>query len=122
MLDYRQKTVQQNITPQESLEKDGWTILEGNPKHAMRFDHGTPDNAPVVAIWECTPGKIHKDEQRFNEFATILEGEVEVTVNGESQLLQAGDTFFVAKGDSFTLDIKTNLRKCFIGCGSGPLF
>ena len=121
MLDYRQNTEQRDIGPCNSLAEDGWTVLEGTPLQTMRFDHGTLDDGPVVAIWECTPGKIHKDEQPFNEFLTLFAGEVEATLNGESLTLLPGDSFFVAKGDAITWDVKKTVRKYLIACGNGPL-
>lgn len=120
MLDYRQNTTQEGVEPYLPLEEDGWEILEGNPVQSMRFDHGTLDSAPVLAIWNCTPGKIRK-VQPFNEFVTIFDGEVVATLNGESQQLKPGDSFFVAKGDTITWDIKSTVSKYLIACGNGPL-
>ncbi|NIB38272.1 DUF861 domain-containing protein [Pseudomaricurvus alkylphenolicus] len=120
MIDYRQATVQQGIEPYLPLEEDGWEVLEGSPIQSMRFDQGSLENGPVLAIWRCTPGKIRK-VQPFNEFVTLFDGEVEATVNGESQSLKPGDSYFVPKGATITWDVKKTVSKYLLACGEGAV-
>ncbi len=51
----------------------------------------------------------------IHEMMTILSGSVAVTNhdNGHSETFTAGDTFFVAKGSSFTWEITETLRKYY---------
>ena len=121
MRDYRQNVQQSGIQPHIDLADDGWLVLDGEPVQSMRFDYGSMAEGPVVAIWQCTPGTIHKEQHPFNEFVTLFEGRVDATLNGETQTLEAGDSLFVAKGDSITWAIKETVKKYLVACGNGPL-
>lgn len=121
VLDYRQQTTQSILSPNPTLEDDGWSILAGNPCQSVRFDCGAMGAGPVLAVWRCTPGKIRKSSHPFNEFVTVLDGEVIATLDEESLELHRGDSFFVPKGGDITWEIKRTVTKCLMACGDGPL-
>ena len=67
----------------------------GGPSDAFngRFIH---TGNLTVSYWEIKAGFVIPEHQHVHEgVATILEGEVEMTVNGETRVLTAGMTAFV---------------------------
>ncbi len=122
MFDYRQGVKQEGIEISRTLEEDGWTILDGKPEQSFRFDHGSPDNGPIVGIWSCTPGTIEQASQHFNEFVNVYEGEIVATLNDdESVVLKPGDSFFVPQGAKIRWEIRQTVAKYLMVCGGGPL-
>ncbi len=122
MFDYRQGVKQEGIEISRTLEEDGWTILDGKPEQSFRFDHGSPDNGPIVGIWHCTPGIFEQASQHFNEFVNVYQGEIVATLNdGESVMLKPGDSFFVPKGAKIRWEVRETVAKYLMVCGDGPL-
>ena len=75
----------------------------------------TEDESVLTGVWECAPSKLVFDAYPVHEMMTILSGSVTVTNHDDdhAETFTAGDTFFVAKGSSFTWDITETLRKYY---------
>ena len=122
MYDYRQDVSQENVAPHHSLEKDGWTIVAGNPLKSLRIDHGSPQEGPVVGIWSCTPGIIEMAALPFHEFVTLYQGVAHITVDGSAAVeIKAGDSYFFPKGCSVRWDIRETVSKFMVVAGTGPV-
>lgn len=75
----------------------------------------TEDERITTGVWECAPSKFVVESSPVHEMMTILSGSVTVTNHDDNQVetFTAGDTFFVAKGSSFTWEITETLRKYY---------
>lgn len=75
----------------------------------------TQDESVLTGVWECAPSKLKFDSYPVHEMMTILSGSVTVINHndGRAETFTAGDTFFVAKGASFTWEITETLRKYY---------
>lgn len=99
----------------ESLEASfpGLEVLEGNPKQSGREDFASPDGAFSAGVWECTKGRF-RITYPMDEIATLLKGKLVITDdNGRKTTLQAGDSFFVARGETLTWNIVEPVRKSY---------
>lgn len=76
----------------------GATPTEGDPQVAARMVYGAPGDAFTCGIFSATRGGFAMTYP-FTEHATVLEGEVELTVaGGEPQRFVPGDSWFVKQG------------------------
>jgi quercetin dioxygenase-like cupin family protein len=72
----------QNIPPVERI-----------PGYFGRFIHS---KNMTVAFWEVQAGAPIREHNHFNEqVMTVTEGEFELTINGATHILKAGDTFII---------------------------
>ena len=88
-------------------------ILEGDPQHQGRFDHGGFTSRIQVGIWECTPGKFEYTYPG-DEICTLLAGRITVTdADGKAHDFSAGDSFFTVAGETVTWEVHETIRKVF---------
>ena len=74
----------------------------------------TDDDSILSGVWECAPCVEEIDAYPVHEMMTVISGSVTLTRDGRSETFTAGDTFFVAKGSSFTWEITETLRKFYM--------
>ena len=92
--------------PKEELlsgEQENWTKV---------MYHGEV----VVALYESTPALIAVNKPfPYDEFVTVLEGEVILThIDGSKQTFKAGDSFLVPKGFLGTWDMTQHFREMVV--------
>ena len=70
----------------------------------------------VVALYESMPALIDvSDPFPYDEFVTVLEGEVILTsLSGEKQAYAVGDSFLVPKGWQGTWDMPVKFREMIV--------
>ena len=104
-----------NDTPLEAFTTDDQTEKD----HSY---FATADESILIGVWECAPSKLVFESYPVHEMMTILSGSVTVTnhEDGNSETFSAGDTFFVAKGSSFTWEITETLRKYYFIAAGNP--
>jgi len=91
----------------------GLVVLKGNPRQSGREDFASPDGALSAGVWECTMGSF-RITYPMDEIATLLKGKLVITDDrGRKTTLEAGDSFFVAKGETLTWDIIEPVRKSY---------
>ncbi len=98
-----------------SLEESfpGLVVLSGNPRQCGREDFASPDGAFSAGIWECTKGNF-RITYPMDEIATLLKGKLIITdEQGRRTTLEAGDSFFVAEGETLTWEIIETVRKSY---------
>jgi uncharacterized cupin superfamily protein len=99
----------------ESLEASfpDLVVLKGKPRQSGREDFASPDGAFSAGVWECTTGSF-RITYPMDEIATLLKGKLVITdERGRKTTLEAGDSFFVAKGETLTWDIIEPVRKSY---------
>ncbi|WP_058910478.1 cupin domain-containing protein [Entomohabitans teleogrylli] len=77
----------------------GATPTDGDPQVAAAMIYGAPQDAFTCGLFSATRGGFTMIYP-FTEHATVLEGEVELTVagSGKTQRFQPGDSWFVEQG------------------------
>ena len=101
------------MVPSDLTPTEAFTTDDHNEKDHPYF--ATDDESVSAGVWECAPSKMSFDSYPVNEMMTILSGSVTLTSHddGRVETFTAGDTFFVAKGSSFTWEITETLRKYY---------
>lgn len=99
--------------PSNDMPLETFTTSDTTEKDHSYF--ATEDESILTGVWECAPSKMAFDSYPAHEMMTILSGSVTVTNHddGHAETFTAGDTFFVAKGSSFTFEITETLRKYY---------
>ena len=86
------------LQPIGSVSLLGATPTEGDPQVAGAMVYGEPQDAFTCGLFSSTQGSFTMTYP-FTEHATVLEGEVELTVSGgEPQRFAPGDSWFVKQG------------------------
>ena len=77
----------------------GATPIDGDPQATAAMIYGEPQDAFTCGLFSATRGSFRMTYP-FTEHATVLEGEVELTVEatGETVRYQPGDSWFVEQG------------------------
>lgn len=76
----------------------GATPTEGDPQAAARMIYGAPGDSFTCGIFSATQGGFSMTYP-FTEHATVIEGEVELTIAGDKpQRFAPGDSWFVKQG------------------------
>ncbi len=112
---YRQRSREKAIEAYGSLEEScpGLVVLEGKPRQSGREDFASPDGTFSAGLWECTKGRF-RITYPMDEIATLLKGKLVITdEKGRKTTLQAGDSFFVAKGETLIWEIVEPVRKSY---------
>jgi uncharacterized cupin superfamily protein len=97
-------TVDQNAL-RELGTRDGAT-------HTLRR-FGTLDDAIASGEWDSGPGQ-HVIKFDFDEWVHFVEGEVNITVQGQTRTLRAGDVAMFRAGLSMTWDVPKYVRKVWV--------
>ena len=90
--------------------------VNGSPRISGTIYFGTEGSDLIAGIWECSRGTF-RTTYPFHEHATVLEGEVALTDEGEgtTSVYSAGDSWFIKKGQRILWDIRSSaLRKSFL--------
>jgi uncharacterized protein len=89
----------------------GGQIIDGAPQESGSGKLGVvKDDGAYAAIWECTPGKFSWT-YGWDEIVYLLEGQVTLTHNGQSQEVRAGDLVTFHAGSRVIWDIHEKVRK-----------
>lgn len=101
------------IAPSTDTPLEAFTTDDHNEKDHPYF--ATDDESISAGVWECAPSKMSFESYPVYEMMTIVSGSVTVTNHddGRVETFTAGDTFFVAKGSSFTWEITETVRKYY---------
>lgn len=110
---YKQGQPITGLSPAGFLRSAGAKFTGPESIDSWRIDFGSLQSFPVVGVWSATKGKFDLP-YGVSEIATILEGRVIVSLNGESHQLTAGDSFFVPKGEVVNWEILEDVKKCFM--------
>ncbi|MDE0748334.1 MAG: cupin domain-containing protein [Porticoccaceae bacterium] len=88
-------------------------VLSGANEHWQKVVH---QGDFVVALYESMPALIDvSDPFPYDEFVTVLEGEVILTsLSGEKQAYAVGDSFLVPKGWQGTWDMPVKFREMIV--------
>lgn len=96
------------LHPIGSVSLLGATPGEGDPQCAAVMIYGEPQDAFTCGIFSSTRGSFTMTYP-FTEHATVLEGEVELTVaGGKPQRFAPGDSWFVQQGTEVEWKILTS--------------
>ena len=71
------------------------------------------DGRIASGVWDSTAGK-HEFQFDFDEILYFVEGEVHVTVRGQTYTFRAGDVAFVPAGVQMSWDVPRYIRKVWI--------
>ena len=99
----------------ETLEQSfpGLVVLEGSPKQSGREDFASPDGSFSAGLWECTKGRFRLTYP-LDEIATLIKGKLVITdEKGRKTTLEAGDSFFVAQGETLEWNVIETVRKSY---------
>ena len=88
-------------------------ILKGTGENWLKILH---QGEIVVALYESTAAVINvKDPFPYDEFVTVLEGQVILTrFDGQKQTYKTGDNFLVPKGWTGTWDMPEHYREMIV--------
>ncbi len=96
-----------DLQPIGSVSLLGATPTAGDPQVAGAMIYGEPQDAFTCGLFSSTEGSFTMTYP-FTEHATVLEGEVELTVaGGEPQRFAPGDSWFVKQGTEVEWKILT---------------
>ena len=96
-----------DLQPIGSVSLLGATPTAGDPQVAGAMIYGEPQDAFTCGLFSSTEGSFTMTYP-FTEHATVLEGEVELTVaGGEPQRFAQGDSWFVKQGTEVEWKILT---------------
>lgn len=85
-------------------------IIEGTPSARNLVVAGSSDCSAWTMLWDCTAGKFYWT-YKFDETVQVLEGQVTVTVNGQTNILRAGDIAFFPAGAVALWHVENYIRK-----------
>jgi uncharacterized cupin superfamily protein len=90
-------------------------ILEGNPQARARRLGFVDGSTLFATIWETTPGRFWWS-YGTDELVTILDGEVEITPNGDAApfTLRQGDVVFFPGGQRLQWHVRVHVKKLAI--------
>lgn len=90
-------------------------IVAGAPAFKVWEKESYGNGRVRAGIWEATPGSYKVSKGDNWEFCTLLQGVVELTVDGgETHLLKAGDTFVMRPGMTGTWKTIETVRKSWV--------
>jgi len=114
MKSYPLGSVQKEMAPLPALDATpGYTILDGDPRSAIRFDQGQADAKHRMGVWTCTPGTFSCIE-KGDELQTVLEGSLTLILqDGSQHHFGPGDSFFTEKGERVTWQINKTVKKVY---------
>ncbi len=95
------------LQPIGSVSVLGATPGAGDPQAGLNMVFGTPTDKLSCGIFSATKGTFTMIYP-FTEHATVLEGEVALTVNGETTHYHKGDSWFVEQGTAVEWEVLTD--------------
>lgn len=95
-------------------------VTRGTPRQRLAVLAQSADRRSIQGLWECTSGEFEL-AFGYDEFVTILEGEVRVTDgDGRSRLLKTGDVAHFARGSRWAWRVPLYVRKSFVVVTAEP--
>lgn len=67
-----------------------------------------------IGVWECSPCCEVIPAYPGDEYCRVLEGEVEITADGETTTYRVGDSFAIKKGTALTWNMTSQFKKYFV--------
>ncbi|EAA8277887.1 cupin domain-containing protein [Salmonella enterica] len=95
------------LQPVGSVSLLGASPTEGDPQVAVAMIYGKPEDVFTCGLFSSTRGGFTM-VYPFTEHATVLEGEVELTVAGQEPIrFSPGDSWFVEQGTEVAWKVLT---------------
>ena len=109
------------LGPWERMINERCTTALPNERRERFFVEDRPAGQLRVAVWECEAYTEHFDAYPFDEFMTVLEGDVTVIdEHGSEEHFEPGDSFFVPRGFKGTWRQDSPMKKyCVILADAG---
>jgi uncharacterized protein len=66
-----------------------------------------------IGVWECEPCTEVMNDYPADEYCLVLQGLLEITANGRTQVFEPGDSFMIRKGTNMVWAMRTPFKKYF---------
>jgi uncharacterized cupin superfamily protein len=109
---YKQGDRVTGLSPAGFLQAAGARFYGPEAADVIRVDGGALEGPWICGVWGTAPSEFDLD-YAVSEFATLLEGRIQVTDGTGSAELRAGDSFFVPKGSTVRWKVLEKVVKCF---------
>ena len=77
--------------------------------------YSSDDDSVSIGVWECAPSREEFEAYPVNELMTLISGSLTLThADGAVEMLETGDTFFIAKGTKLIWENSETLRKYYM--------
>lgn len=83
------------------------------PKEFAHTFLTSADGRFSIGVWECEPCTEVMNDYPADEYCLVVEGVLELTADGHTQTLKAGDSFMIRKGANMVWAMKTPFKKYF---------
>ncbi|WP_261841172.1 cupin domain-containing protein [Aliamphritea ceti] len=67
-----------------------------------------------IGVWECSPCCEEIAAYPGDEYCRVMEGAVEITVDGNTERYEVGDSFAIKKGTRLTWNMTSQFKKYFV--------
>ncbi|MGB1237921.1 MAG: cupin domain-containing protein [Pseudomonadales bacterium] len=101
----------QPLTPSDYVNPDN--LVSGQATENAQTFLVSEDEKFCVGVWECSPCCEEIAAYPGDEYCRVLEGEVEITVDGETTTYREGDSFAIKKGTALTWNMTKQFKKYF---------
>lgn len=103
---------------EKTLTKSEYVKLENIKNNVKPIENAqlfleSDDGKFSIGVWECSPCCEDMFNYPCDEYCLVLEGHLEITVDGITQSFNQGDSFTIKKGTNMTWDMKTQFKKYF---------
>ena len=88
-------------------------ILEGTPDCRGLFTVESADEGASAGFWSCDVGR-YEFYFGYDEFVYLIEGELEVSCEGQSYTLRPGDSALFPQGSTSIWHVKSKMKKYFV--------
>lgn len=99
------------LQPSDYVNSDNLTEGEAI-EHAQTF-LSSDDDRFSVGVWSCSPCREEIAAYPGDEYCLVLEGSVEITVDGDTRRYDVGDSFVIKKGTQLTWHMLSPFKKYF---------
>ncbi|MEP9317720.1 cupin domain-containing protein [Pseudomonas sp. LABIM340] len=83
------------------------------PSESAQTFLASADERFSVGVWECSPCREEIKSYPADEYCLVLEGTVEITADGKTQVFKAGDSFSIRRGTHLVWNMTTQFKKYF---------
>ena len=99
--------------PSDMTPLESFTTGDTTETICPHFD--TEDESILTGVWECAPCREEIESYPVHEMMTVISGSLTLThVDGRTEILTTGDTFFIAKGSKCIWEITETFRKYYM--------
>lgn len=102
----------QPLTPSDYVTTENLT--SGQATESAQTFLTSEDERFSIGVWECSPCCEEIPSYPGDEYCRVLEGEVEITVAGETNTYRVGDSFAIKKGTALTWNMTSQFKKYFV--------